>query len=461
MKTKISISIPLAAILLCAILTAASADIAPPLQPPGANPAPLEYEKTHVEMGFESVRIYVEETSNLYYTDTSLDTVNARVVALFMMGNQSEAAETLKVLFPLNDTEGRGDGAWSYPEIQNLRITVNEQSVTWVEKTTPNPRGSDDPEIKWAEFEVEFPSKEVTFIEILYDLQSTGWFPEATFHYVLETGGGWYGPIGEAHIDLILPYEASVENVLFGDPNSNYYEQKTSPGADFEGNEVHWDYTDLEPDAEDNWEATIIAPPIWEQILDLRERIDQGDGSAYAEITTIYDDLYLGHGIRQGTEGLIFLNYDAYHKALEFDPKDDDVLARFADFMLTLDEIGYGWEETPIELEDIYAMASHALEINPLNDLAPYVISELENPPYNFTPASPSATPEQPVDSGNQSPQEGSENDAVSVEDQREDPSQASESQNNTILYLLGAGLLAAVGVIIVLVYKLGKKNAS
>ena len=62
MKTKISISIPLAAILLCAILTAASADIAPPLQPPGANPAPLEYEKTHVEMGFESVRIYVEET---------------------------------------------------------------------------------------------------------------------------------------------------------------------------------------------------------------------------------------------------------------------------------------------------------------------------------------------------------------------------------------------------------------
>ena len=461
MKTKIAISIPLATFFLCAIITSAAADIAPPLQPPGANPAPLEYEKTNVEMGFETVQIYVEESSTLYYTDTSKDTVNARVMTLFLMSNLSESAETLQVLFPLNNTEGFGDGAFSDPEIQNLRISVNDQSVAWVEKTTPNPRDSDDPEIKWAEFEVEFPSKEVTFIEIRYDLQSTGWFPEATFHYILETGGGWYGPIGEAHIDLILPYEASVENVLIGEPNSSYYEQKTSPGAYFEGNEVHWEYTNLEPDAEDNWEATIIAPHIWKQILDLRERIDQGDGSAYAEITNIYDGLYLGNGIRQGTEGLILLNYEAYHKALEFDPKDDDVLARFADFMLTLDGVGYGWEETPIELEDIYAMASQALEINPLNDLAPYVISELERPPYNFTPAAPSPAPEQPEDSGNQSAEEGSVDDAISVEDQQKDLNQGAESQNDIIPYLLGAGLLTAVGVIIALVYKLGKKNAS
>ena len=113
MKTKISISIPLASILLCVILTAASADIAPPLQPPGGNPVPLEYEKTNVEMGFETVQIYVEEASTLYYTEAPMDCVNARVVALFAMGNQTETAETLQVLFPLNNTEGFGDGAFS------------------------------------------------------------------------------------------------------------------------------------------------------------------------------------------------------------------------------------------------------------------------------------------------------------------------------------------------------------
>jgi len=461
MKTKLTTSISLTAMLLCAALTAVSADIAPPLQPPGANPAPLEYENTFVDMGYELVKIYVEDTSNLYYTDNSIDTVNARVTALFIMGNQSETAETLQVLFPLNNMDGRGDDGFSYPEIQNLEIAVNEDPVSWAEKTTPNPRGSDDPEIKWAEFEVEFPSGEPTIIVIEYDLQSTGWFPEATFHYILETGGGWYGPIGEAHIDLILPYEASVENVLFGDPDSEYYWQITSPAAVFEGNEVHWEYTNLEPDAEDNWEATIIAPPIWEPILDLRERIAQGDGSAYAEITNLYDDLYLGHGIRQGTEGLILKNYEAYQKALEFDPKNDDVLARFADFMLTLDGVGYGWEETPIELDDIYAMASQALEINPLNEIASYVIRELENPPYNFTPTAVSTATEQPSDSGNHSAEEELANDAISVEDQQDGPNKDDENQNNTISYLLGVGLLAAVSVIAVLVYKLGKKNTS
>jgi len=436
MKTKISISIPLAAILLCAILTAVSADIAPPLQPPGANPAPLEYEKTQVEMGFETVLITVEEASTLYYADTPTDTVNARVVALFAMSNRSESLETLEVLFPLNNTEGVGDWAWGNPEIQNLSISVNDQPANWVVKTTPNPRDSDEPEIKWAEFEVEFPSQEVTFIEIRYDLQSTGYFPEATFYYILETGGGWKGPIGEAHIDLILPYEASGENVLFGDHNMMPFVYKTSPDGEFEDNEVHWEYTNLEPDAADNWVATIIAPPIWEQILDLRERIDQGDGHAYPRITTLYDALIMNRSVRPGTEGLILKNYDAYQKALEFDAWDDDVQARFANFMIFLYEQG---------------LDSQALEENPFNDTAYQVINWLEHT-HDFHPDASSTATEQPAESEEQSPESGSvEDTTITTEDQQEDLSQDDESQNNTTPFLLGAGLLAAVGVIMAL----------
>ena len=435
--------------LLCAILTDVSADIAPPLQPPGASPAPLEYEKTYVEMSHETVQIFIEESSHLYYMDPPRDCVNARVHATFIMFNQGNSAETLKVLFPLNNIDGGGDGFFSSPEIQNLKIWVEHQPIDWVEITTPNPRSSDEPDIKWAEFEVEFTLEETVWIDIYYDLQSTGNFPEATFNYVLETGEGWYGPIGTAYIELMFSnFMASFENVLIGN--------QTSPGGKIDGGKMVWEYTNLEPDASDNWEVTIIAPHIWEQVIDLRERIDQGDGSSYAKITKLYDNLIMSRGIRPGTEKFIPLNYDAYHKAVEFNPENDDVLARFADFKLFLYEKDHNTPETPAQLEDIYAMASQALEINILNDTAYQVISWLEKS-LDFIPAAPSTPAEQPSDNKKQNLDEGSTENATSVDLQQD----GVINQDNTIPYLLGAGLLAAVGIILALVYKLGKKNAS
>ena len=238
------------------------------------------------------------------------------------------------------------------------------------------------------------------------------------------------------------------------------FDHKTSPGGEFEDNEVHWEYTNLEPDAADNWVATIIAPYIWEQILDLRERIDQGDGHAYPRITTLYDALIMNRSVRPGTEGLILKNYDAYQKALEFDAWDDDVQARFANFMLFLYEQGLDSQETPASLEAVYFFASQALETDPFNDTAYQVIYWLEHT-HDFNPDASSTAPEQPAESEEQPPESGSAEDTITNKDQQEDLSQDDESQNNTIPYLLGAGLAAAVGVILVLVYKLGKKNAS
>ncbi len=54
------------------------ADIAPPLQPPGAIPGPADFAETDIEMALESVTIYVEETGRLYYGSTDTDTVNGR-----------------------------------------------------------------------------------------------------------------------------------------------------------------------------------------------------------------------------------------------------------------------------------------------------------------------------------------------------------------------------------------------
>lgn len=452
MEKNFFISFVLASVFLCVVLTTAAADIAPPLQPPGANPAPLEYEKTNVEMGFETVMITVEESSTLYYAEKDFDCVNASVMALFAMSNSSNTSETLEVLFPLNNTEGWGDGAFGYPEIQNLKISVNDTPVTWSEKTSPNPRDADDPDVKWAEFKAEFPSKEVTFIEVRYDLQSTGYIPEATFHYILETGGGWNGPIEDAYIHLILPYEASEENVLLGEYTG------TTSGGKFEGNEVIWDYKNLEPIADDNWSATIIAPHIWKEVLELRESIDEGDRSAYADITEVYDELIMSRGVRPGAESLVIQNYNAYHKALEFDPLDDDILSRFAEFMLFLDSSAYGWDDTPIEIDEIYSMAFQALEINPGNQTAPYVIGMLENPPYNYTPPPPEAAEEAPVEIESQ---EAASESAPVVKEQPVSVTETADTQNNTIIYVLAGGLAATFGAILFLVYKLGKKNAS
>jgi hypothetical protein len=57
----------------------------------------------------------------------------AGVKASFSMRNQSQAAEQLQVRFPLKDPSGMGDGFGHYPEIQDIRVRVNEKA------TTPSP----------------------------------------------------------------------------------------------------------------------------------------------------------------------------------------------------------------------------------------------------------------------------------------------------------------------------------
>jgi hypothetical protein len=439
MTLKRIITLATTIIVLAARVIPIFADIAPPLQPPGSNPGPAEFVETNVEMGFESVVIYIGETSTLYYREPSFDTVNARVSALFMMNNTGENEETLAVVFPLNNTEGKGDRDSSYPEIRDFSVSINGQIVDHIKISTPNPQDAEKPEIKWAQFEVEFPPNEVVFIEVEYDLQSTGWFPEATFNYVLETGKGWHGPIGEAHIRLVLPYEASADNVLFGEFAN------TSPRGEFEGNEVHWDYINLEPEIEDNWSATIITPHIWNEILALRESAAEGDGSAYKALTVIYDSLYIGHGPRPGTEGLVIKNNEAYQAALAYDPDDDDVLARFADFLLTLNEMAIDIEEVPFVVEDVYSLASQALEINPDNGIAARIIQVLEQRYPTSTPSPTEPTHEQ--------------KEVRAVETPTAESAQVGTEQKDFPSLLVGGGLVGALGVMIVLVYFIGSKN--
>lgn len=369
----------------------AFADIAPPLQPSGANPGMLEFEETKVELFYENVQIMIGDESTLYYSDKDFKTVNAHVKALFIMVNRGAETEIIDTVFPLTNFEGYGDGRFNFPELQNFKVSVDEADVPWKEVATQNPSRAEDPPIKWAQFTVEYPPEDNVIIVVEYDVQSSGYLPEATFSYILFTGAGWFGPINEAHIYLNLPYEASRENVLIG---KYFFEEAVDDPefeGKFEGKNVHWEYYDIEPETNDNWSVRILTPLLWQEVLNLRQRIEEGDALAYAEITSLYDEIIFERPIRPGAESFIQLNLDAYQKAAQFEPRNDDLLARYADFQLQLVDIKFPGLDKEISLEEIYLPAARALEVNPDNELAAYVIRVLENL-HNYQYQSPTPT---------------------------------------------------------------------
>jgi len=370
MRYRRFFTIAILIILFTTVLNNASADMAPPLQPSGGNMGTLEYIETDVVMVYEDVVIAVGETGDLYYAENLPNTVNTHVTARFQMVNRGEQEESLKPIFPLSNPSGYGDGYFNVPEIQNLVIKVNDVATPWETATSPNPLREEGEPVRWAEFAVDFPAKASTWVEVEYDVQSTGYHPEATFYYILETGSGWSGPIEEGHIQLLLPYDASEENVLFGHHYMHPFRQKTSAGGVFSGKVVTWDFYFLEPTEENNWSATIINPLVWEEYLALQERVDSGDESAYAELTAVYDTILIGRDIRRGTEGMIDPAYKAYLSAIELEPENDDVLARFAEFQLFLlerDGVSFYGPESALEP---YLNAVRALAINPSNETA-------------------------------------------------------------------------------------------
>lgn len=361
------------------------ADIAPPLQPPGALLGPAEFAETDIEMAMESVTIYVEEAGELYYSTRQIDTVNGRVTATFAMYNPAAEEVTMDVVFPLTNMDGYGDGRFEYPEIRNFSVSVNYEPVAWETVSTPNPDGEDEEPIKWVQFPATFLTGELTFIDVNYEVQSTGYFPIAAFSYILETGAGWAGTIGEAYLTLRLPYEATEENVLIGSGVYFGMGGENNPEPDFDGNKVIWHWSDLEPTRDDNWAVAIFAPHIWQEVIDLREEMAQDEPGAASEITEWYDALIMDRGIREGAEGLVELNIAAYEQAIAEDEWDDDVRARYANFLLFLYEFGRESDVYPGMLDDIYDLASEAQALDKFNPTALEVLNTLEKF-YDYVP---------------------------------------------------------------------------
>ena len=132
----------LALVLSALVLQPVSADVAPPEPPPGVIISPGQ-EQTQVRMVSELVTLTVLEASSQARGE-------AKTEATFLMRNLGTADEQLDVRFPLVF----GESAYyreQFPEIQNIRVTVDGKSVATTRQLLDTEFGADLP---WAVFPV-------------------------------------------------------------------------------------------------------------------------------------------------------------------------------------------------------------------------------------------------------------------------------------------------------------------
>jgi hypothetical protein len=237
------------------------ADAAPPLAPPGSSVATYDFE-THVQMVSEEVIIDVqtyhgpsvnliedEEVSEEHMAHTELWSVLGEgdlvghVTASFTMQNQGDEPESFEVWFPI----GTNRNSSIIVTVANFQAWVNGSLVETGRRRIEDEYGESMP---WATWPVDFPVGEQVQLMVTYDLPPSPAFKRDRFDYILETGAGWWDVIETGHFTFRLPFEVTEENTSLLTGNND--------NITISGNEIYWEFSDLEPDQYDNIYLTII-----------------------------------------------------------------------------------------------------------------------------------------------------------------------------------------------------------
>lgn len=259
------------------VIQTVRADSAPPPEAAASDVVPGQ--GTQVQMISETVilDVHTEPIDQGYqiYTPTV-----AQVTADFLMRNLGSVTETLDVRFPMAWPTRWGDPPNHYGSnqiIQNVRVLVdNRQVVT---------RQADFDGQPWVVWPVTFPPGRDVRLTVKYRTVGYEWYnaftgsfsfvklpdnnSSADFYYILETGAGWRGPIGQGDIIFRFPYPASPEMI----ETSSYFRTiytSTRPSFVAEGHDLRWHFTNLEPTSRDNVHLSVITPPVWRTILNAR-----------------------------------------------------------------------------------------------------------------------------------------------------------------------------------------------
>jgi hypothetical protein len=328
----------IACLLMSLVITrSAVADGSPNPPPQGSDPNPGT-NPTRVQMVREDVLMTVG------------DGQIAHVQAVFQFQNQGTVDESFDVWFPA------GQWAWNpdmrveeIVQVKNFGVLVNgENADVGFEESTDRFR-------LWAYWPTDFPVGQTVEVAVSYDIPSLiQCGPFSRHEYVLETGAGWFDPIGEGTITVRLPHDANEETIPAASPDTH-----TISGTD-----VIWHFTDLEPGPLNNISVIVMAPEFQRNLRDARR-------AAADEPESLDASLYLAHTITGSLDftgkpcfqsfGLIDEAVDAYEHALELAPNNIDLHIEY----LNLAANTLGWISEPFS--NTLGILHHALELDPEN----------------------------------------------------------------------------------------------
>jgi hypothetical protein len=197
---------------------------------------------------------------------------------------------------------------------------------------------------------VTFPPGQDILLRVTYTTSPVGWGPWGTFHYVLETGAGWRGPIGAGTVTFRLPYEVTPLNVQLGEIREAY----TGPDRPFDvtvsGTDVTWHFTALDPRRSesilafglspkmDNPALPMLDPAVWARIQAARADAEQSPDSVAAQkrlAEVLQEGIHRKHGIFATEANAAFVQEvdAAYERALELAPQDVELLIAYLEWL--------------------------------------------------------------------------------------------------------------------------------
>ncbi len=297
----------------------------------------------------------------------------------FWMVNQGDETESMAVRFPIRSQYEVG-------KVELYSIRVNGKPIDWWEDKI-----NWQTDFNWAHFNVTFPPDEEVEIKVTYTSLSrmASWTnPLEAITYVLETGAGWYGPIGKGRVILRLPYVASPQNVsLSGRPAE----------VDFTGTDVQWDFTDLEPELKDNFWVEVVSPYEWSVIEAARAKLVDSPNNLSAHLRLaetifsicIYDRAETVEYLPElFPEGL-----NAMANAVRLNPDDVDLHVQYARYLIA-DLNPETHELLLTEMETIQELDPDSEDLDGLFNSNPLNAYQQANPPTNTPTKTPTNTPE-------------------------------------------------------------------
>lgn len=252
----------------------ANADVAPDPEAAASDISPGQ--GTQVQMVSERVVLDVQMQPSVHASQTPTATV-ALVTADFTMRNLGNVDETMDVRFPKSFPTSDGFSPNQIgAAIETIETFVNGKSVA---NRSVNAQG-----VPWAVWQVDFPAGRDINLRVQYRTVGVDYYGSVDFYYLLETGAGWRGSIGQGDIIFQFPYSADVNMV---EPRADYIRAlypATTPPFIAEGNTLRWHFENLEPTRADNVRLQIVRPDLWQAILAARERTFQNPNDASAQI---------------------------------------------------------------------------------------------------------------------------------------------------------------------------------